>query len=97
MSFRYNYIATMQGKATQDPVTGYTIDGVETSFKCDYQPTPNLTINSSGVFINIAYKLFVPFNEKVIFVRGANITCNGAKGIIIEPLKSHFNYEIWVK
>jgi len=96
MSFRYGYTATMKGKATEDE-DGYPIAGADISFVCDYQPTPMLNIKDGGDFINIKYKLFVPPSCDVEFIRGAEITCAGVKGTIVEPYVTYFNTEIWVK
>jgi len=96
MSFRYGYTASMEGLATQDD-DGCPVAGTLTSFECDYQPTPGLTIKTSGTLIDIAYKLFVSPNNDIEFKRGAEITCAGVKGILVEPFRTRLNTELWVK
>lgn len=98
VSFRYSFVATIQGapefNADGDP-TGY---GDDVTFDADFQPNSGgVTVKYAGSFINVAYKLFVPSTREVDFVLGTEVTCNDIKGIIVSIFPTKRNTELWVQ
>ena len=97
MSFRYGYTGYMKGADSFD-ADGYPIEGQDTSFACDYQPTSKeTTVNTNAGLVPVSYKLFVPKSNKSNFKVGQEVTCNGCKGVIVLIFPTALNTEIWVK
>ena len=97
MSFRYGYTGYMKGADAFD-ADGYPIEGQDTAFACDYQPTAKeTTVNTNAGLVPVSYKLFVPKSNKANFEVGQEVNCNGCKGVIVLIFPTALNTEIWVK
>lgn len=95
---RYPFIANIKSEPTLDENGDPINDGTDIPFNADFQlRMGNESVNYAGSFVKVQYKLFVTINSKIDFRLGAEVTCNGSKGVIVSVFPTAKNFEIWVQ
>lgn len=95
---RYPFLSTITGEPVLNENGDPISEGTDTLFMSDYQlRMGNETVSYAGSFVQVKYKLFVPVNSNIEFRLGAEVTCNGLKGVIVSIFPTAKNIELWVQ